>query len=228
MLQNCLVVCDDPTTFPRRVLNAVEAWPVKYKKRIQELIATLVLRNRFVPVASLSVKDLDCKDADCGVLALSTALPNGVFRIASDSCIDCPRWALFSSFSVNMLDYSLSAFSRKVGRGLAIVLHDNEWNQNEFEDEVLRPVLTSAKHVQIFDRYIGRSIIRKVRNHMSVRFSDNYKKTILWMASVYAAGGSPTRGVFEVFCGINFTGLNNTLRASIRSEIAAFEVDAKA
>jgi hypothetical protein len=144
-----------------------------------------------------------------------------------EKCTVCANTIALAPRCIEALEYFISEFSRHRRDKLAYVLGNGQWNQFDFERDVLRPVFATAKHVKIYDRYIGRSLVNSKGG--IVRFSDNYKRTLEWMIQVFRdVGGASRGGVFEIYCGIGGRRISSSKRARIRTEMQNFEAAAQA
>jgi hypothetical protein len=179
-------------------------------------------RHRFVPSQLAYVPAANCAEAVCQAFVGVSVVNTDAFHLTDEKCATCPNSVALSPRSVEALEYFVSQFSRARRDRLAYILGDGEWNQNNFEREILRPVLATAKHVKIYDRWIGRSAFDQ--RFRRVRFSSNYKQTLEWVVNTFRSVGGTTRGgIFEIYCGIEAHLVNTRQRAELKREMQAFE-----
>jgi len=110
------------------------------------------------------------------VLVRNSQCVNNVLDINRVTCIE---------------DYAVSTLVDKLKKSDLTL---NEWKEDRFEQEILIPLFKDAKHIKIYDRWIGRSASEGNTNHQT---------TLKWLLEVFqrvATIRSDT--VFEVYCGI--------------------------
>jgi hypothetical protein len=88
------------------------------------------------------------------------------------------------------------------------------------------PVLRTAKNVKIYDRYIGRSMVRRGFGFVGV--APGYKRSLEWIVSVFKTlGGASRGGVFEIYCGVDAAAISTKFRPQLRIEAAKLEAALK-
>jgi hypothetical protein len=208
-------------------MSALNAWPAKYQKRGQELVTMLRQRRRFIPSQLAYVPAATCAEAVCQAFVGVSTVNTDAFHFTDEKCAACPNTVALSPRSIEALEYFVSQFSRLRRGRLSYVLADGQWKQNDFEREILSPIFASAKHVKIYDRYIGRSAFDQRRGR--VRFSAKYQQTLEWVVSVFVnAGGVARGGVFEIYCGIEAHHVNARQRVQLKQEMLNFETAIRA
>jgi hypothetical protein len=221
--ESCVVLLPGSHATEADYLAAVGRWPTKYKKRAQELVTMLHQRRRFVPSQAAYSPSLTCLQADCQAFIGVSAVNPEAFHLTNENCASCPGSVALAPRSLEALEYFVSEFSRHRRGRLAYVLGDGQWTQSDFEREVLRPILTTAKHVKIYDRWIGRSAFD--RNSGTVQFNSNYKRTLEWIIHTFQnVGGVARAGIFEIYCGIERHLVGVRQRAQLRTEMKNFEI----
>ncbi|MGZ4973242.1 MAG: hypothetical protein ACXWDN_10815 [Limisphaerales bacterium] len=220
-VESCVVVFPHNNATEADYLNALGAWPPKYQKRARELLAMLVQKHRFVSSQTYTPATT-CLNADCQpFIGVSISNPAN-YHFTDVGCISCANATALAPRSLEAIEYFISEFSRKRRQAVAYVLGDNQWTQPKFEQEILKPLLASSKHIKIYDRWIGRSVLDRTRTH--VAFNKNYKRTLEWVAHIFqAVGGGSRSGIFEIYCGLDHYKISNTHKAQIRLEMQNFE-----
>lgn len=225
--ESCVVVLPGNHTTEGDYLSAVSAWPSKYKKRAQELVAMLHQRRRFIPSQIAYTLTATCPDAVCQAFIGVSVVNTQTFHLTDEKCMTCPNTLTLAPRSLEALEYFVSEFSRHRRSRLAYILGDGQWTQDDFDREVLKPVFASAKHVKIYDRWIGRSAFDVRRG--SVRFNDNYKRTLEWVVESFRGVGGVSRGgIFEIYCGIEGHLVNARHRGHLKTEMQNFETAIRA
>lgn len=199
-------------------LNAVSTWPPKYRKRAQELLSALKSRRRILVSPVPCTPPASCIEPGCQPFTAASLANTDAFFFSKDSCSGCPTLAPLASRLIEPLDYFVSEFSRVRSKRSSLVLRDGQWKDADFEREVLAAVLRTAKHVKIYDRYIGRSVVD--RGAGTVTIKDNYKKTLEWIVDIFRRVGGHTRGgVFEIYCGVEASAVSPAKRSLVRNEL---------
>jgi len=220
--ESCVVILPGNHATEGDYFMAVSMWPAKYKKRAQELVTMLHQRRRFIPSQVAYAPAATCSDVGCQAFIGVTVANTDAFHLFDEKCSACPNSAALAPRSLEALEYFISQLSRHRRERIAYILGDGQWQQAEFERAILKPILGTAKHVKIYDRWIGRSAFDK--NRRLIRFNDNYKRTLEWVVQVYSdTGGSARCRVFEIYCGIEGHLISAGQRAQLRSEMQNFE-----
>ena len=226
-VESCVLVLPGNHVAESDYLTALAAWPPKYQKRGQELLTMLRQRRRFVPSELAYVPAATCADPACQAFIGVATVNTEAFHFIDEKCALCPNFPPLSPRSVEALEYFVSQLSRLRRERLAYVLGDGQWKQSDFERQVLRPVLATAKHVKIYDRWIGRSALDL--RYGRVRFSPRYRQTLDWVVGVFlGAGGAGRGGVFEIYCGIESHLINARQRAQLKAEMQNFQTAIRA
>lgn len=218
-VQNGAIIYPHSHTSDLDYLNALDTWPPKYKKRAQELLSVLKIKGRILGSPLAYLPAATCGDKSCQpYVGAGTANVNS-FLFSSESCVVCPTLQPLAARVVEPTNYYISDLPRLTSAKSCFVLPNGQWQTHDFEKEVLNPLFRTAKHVKIYDRYIGRSIMNSRKT--TVRgIKDGYKRTLEWIVSAFQTNGGATRsGVFEIYCGIDFTP-SLSQKAQIRTEIA--------
>jgi hypothetical protein len=149
------------------------------------------------------------------------------FHLMDESCATCANSLALAPRAIEALEYFISDFSRRRRERLTYVLGDGQWNQVDFEREVLTPLFATSKHVKIYDRWIGRSAFNRQRGF--IKFNDNYKRTLEFVIHTFSKLGGGTRGgLFEIYCGIEGHILSRSQRGRIRNEMHNFQLAVQA
>lgn len=221
-VESCILILPNSHVTEAEYLSAIGIWPAKYRKRGLELINTLKQRHRFIKT-QINYNPTNCTDAVCQNFTATAVVNTEAFHLFDQKCASCPNLSALSPRAVEALEYFVSEFSRVRREKISQVLWDGQWNQKDFEREVLKPVFACAKHIKIFDRWIGRSAFEKKNG--TVQFNSNYRRTIEWIASLFVAlGGLGRGGVFEIYCGIEGHILNAAQRVKLKAEMTKFEL----
>ncbi len=217
LAESCVLILPTNHSSSRDYMLAVSNWPTKYQKRAQELVAILHQRHRFIPSPNPYSSTATCASNDCQSFVDVSLANLETFHFSTERCSGCPNISTLSYPSIEALEYFISDFSRRRRMDISRVLADGEWTRSDFEAKILKPVFATAKHVKIYDRYIGRTSL-----------GANYKQTIEWIVSVFQSVGGGTRGgVFEIYSGIKNTP-NASMRRRIKTEMQTFATQLQA
>ena len=214
---NGVVLLDDTQCIRASLLQDISKWPVKFRKKAEVLLTTLKKKNRFVEVPLKNEVQATCKNKPCQQCIRIAKSYSPPALLASQGCNHCAETQLASLPSVEVIDvaeYSVSDFFESYLKSSDRILSNGEWKQDKFEQEILIPLFRDAKHIKIYDRWIGRSILTKNAN--------KYKLTLEWILDVFMkvyrfrAGG-----VFEVYSGFYPQKQNGKLPPDITVAVAA-------
>jgi hypothetical protein len=177
----------------------IKKWPQKFRTKAQELLIALRKKDRFVEKSLNDQVQANCQNPQCQpyIRMAKIYLPPAI--ISRDHCNECAAKELtkFSRIEVvDIAEYSISNFDAHLNLN-DYFFAKGELTPREFEKKVLIPLLRDAKQVKIYDRYIGRSILRKEN-------ANQYEFTIKWILDVFLrVRDSKLKGVFEVYGGLN-------------------------
>lgn len=160
-LRNCEILVDQDEAIYNAISQAVATWPVKHRKRGEELIKTLHDKGRFVKSAGESGAAYpdSCNKPLC----------HRAFAIASDPCMrfeltltvpGCRACAALPK-AVDVNSYHSSNFAVERCYKEDLDLNREEWKRDRFEKEVWEPIFRHAKYVRLHDRYPGSNLTRK-------------------------------------------------------------------
>ncbi len=223
--ENCVIFFPGNCAVKNDYTVAIQNWPSKYKPRAVEIFSQLEKRNRFQEHSNPYLPCQVCSIPSCAQFLGLCASIQDSYYFTTSTCFSCSLSQITSERYVDTEDYSLSRFSIVRGQEFSHAIIDRQWNKSDFENRILRPVLLTAKHVKIYDRYIGRSI--EISN--GVQFSEKYKDTLQWIAQIFAnSGGIHRGGVFEVYCGYFVSRSFSFSRHLVRQEVSRVEADIRA
>ena len=167
------------------------------------------------------------EQTSAAALSLLTLFLGNNYHLTDEKCAICPNIVALAPRAIVALEYFISDFSRRRRDRLSYVLGDGKWNKTDFEREILKPIFDTAKHIKIFDRWIGKSAFNKHRG--TVQFNRNYKRTLEWIIQVFKnVGGAGRGGIFEIYCGIEGGSLNARQSGQLKSEMQKFEAAIRA
>lgn len=191
--KNGLILVDNHEYIQKVLFSGIGKWPQKYRKEAQVLLKRLKEKNRFVEMSIKNESQLTCAKKNC-YHCIKIALdycPTAV--MTRQECFSCAKKHLALVNTVKVVDIVEDSISDLFPSDY--VLKKGEWTQQEFEENILIPLLRDAKNVKIFDRYIGRSILEPN--------AAKYKLVLEWIIDVFLRErGSKFKGVFEVYGGV--------------------------
>lgn len=198
---NCILYVDADETLPK----SVRKWPPKYSGRAKELLRKLDRLNRLV-VWNGEVPEVKlCEYPECKPSVGIALASKPCALIASAECAPCANEQLSDVEVVSIDEYAVSNFTvaRKGAESVALSDRDPKWSRARFEAEVLDPVLRHAKHVKIYDRYVGRHL-RKRNGTVGANLSRGYSDTLEWIFQRFAGYRvGQSSALFEVVCGLD-------------------------
>jgi hypothetical protein len=194
-----VILVDNEDCIKTTLAQKVRQWPVKFRKPAQVLLEELDKKNRIVQVSLNSEIQSACRNEPCQqcIRIAKSYLPLAV--LARQECNQCAKGQLAEVPTVKVVDVDEYTIDHDFCAHLELrdrLLDKGEWTQQEFEKEILIPLLRDAKDVKIYDRYIGRSILHK-------KIAAKYQFTLKWIIDVFLRErGSKLKGVFEVYGGL--------------------------
>lgn len=191
-----VILVDDKDCIKTTLAQRIGQWPVKFRKPAQVLLEELDKKNRIVEVALKSEVQSTCGNTPCKECMRIAKIYLPLAVLARQECNQCAKEQLevptikVVDFDEYTIDDDFCAYIELHDR----IFEQGEGKQNKFEQEILIPLFRDAKHVKIYDRWIGRSILTKN--------ADNYKRTLKWVLDVFVRKSRlGEAGVFEVYTG---------------------------
>lgn len=218
LTENCVVLLDSDKSISQAIIDAIEQWPVKFRKPAKELIKELRNKNRLVIAPKeytvCSYCNIDyCQQ--CIGIALA-CLPNAIFT--TEDCCQCVKNQSLPIRPIDTTEYSISRFFQHRRQISPLTLNNREWNQEKFEEKILIPLFRDAKHIKIYDRMIGRATKDFIPQH--------YKNTLEWVFDIFLQESSSRSGrIFEVYSGLDTRYLSNQKITDIKNLLRQFEAD---
>lgn len=232
LLKTCVVLVDKDRCIMNASYEAVNKWPDKFSKKATSLLVKLEKANRIIAVDSKEILALACINSPCQhcIGITKTYLPRIVIGI--DDCYKCAKEQLSSVKIVpvvNVTNYAVSNFADDCQKNsCSITLADGEWTQEKFEENILIPLFRDAKHIEIYDRMIGRSIRYQDKSDIKIKafIPEHYSETLTWLLEVYLKYSShkPTR-IFEVYSGFDTDYLTEAKISEAQRVLRQFETD---
>lgn len=210
----------------------VESWPIKRKQRVRELLKKLEKKNRFVTLRiehdGFNTDEIFFKNDFCknSIKILSddslTSLVTG-----QDCCIALHQSSIPNILITDIDNYSDSLLAKYFRAAKTKDFGSGEVTKLEFEQEILVPIFRDAKHIKIFDRYIGRSVIGDRGNniHIAQYLKEGYRKTLEWMIEIFCRESIYRQErTFEIYTGIDkFQQLTEKDLQDIKSAFQSFQ-----
>lgn len=216
ILRSGLLVVDDDHIVLTSLQKVIQSWPTKFSFKATELIDKIKDQQKIALLSHIDSQSFlhQPKNNTCVVCEESIrkscliCIKGFEFLMERDVILlseDCKKWITEKVNLVNderlivLEEYPMSeAITSKLDHE-GYSLKYNEWDKKSLEKEVLTPLFQDAKHIFIYDRWLGRESIHP-------KFS-NYQKFIEWIADVYFKRtryktGEKAKGNFEICCGI--------------------------
>jgi hypothetical protein len=166
--ENCVILGDRDGIVRRDIASAVDNWPVKYRRKGQEILKRLDRLNRFVEIDDIDTES--CTDEVCGRALAAARVGAPAAVLIPDRC-GCRRRGCLggSSGNIRLGEYGTSEFAEHRQSRTNIDLSYGEWRQADFDEQVWRPLFCDAKYVRIYDPIVG----TKVANSLAPNFSES-------------------------------------------------------
>ncbi len=222
---NGVVLLDDTQCIKASLLQDISKWPVKFRKKAKVLLTTLKNKNRFVEVSLKGEVQATCKNKPCqqGIRIAKSYLPPAI--LTSQGCNQCAHSQLVLVSSVEVIDvteYCISDFFESHLKSSDRVLSNGEWKQDKFEQEILIPLFRDAKHIKIYDRWVGRSALTNPNGQVA----DNYKFTLEWILDLFVRESRlGVDGIFEVHTGLDTRCISKAKVPTFVASLRSFESD---
>jgi hypothetical protein len=197
--ENCVILVDQDKSLQKLLIDSINSLQGNFKKRAKVALQNLQKNNRLIEVSKSYSFDFVCEREDCKHcigISLSYA-PNATFM--TETCCQCIKSQNIKFKPTDSNEYAVCTFNEKRRINKSIALTNGEWNQEQFENEILIPIFKYAKHIKIYDRMIGRTIRedgRGVREH--------YRTTLEWLFKLFLDNSLRRTGRrFEVYSGLD-------------------------
>ncbi len=200
--RNCVILIDGKTDIQREMAAGISRWPIKHRKRGQELFERLKKRKRFcITSESGFSQPFTCFCPNCLAACRISGDPDIYMILAKNECATCaslPR-------SIVLEDYAVSTYNEERCKGEKIQLNDGEWAKSDFEDKVWKPLFRHVKkRARLFDRYIGRTM---KRSGGSFRLKTEFENSLDWILEQFASfHRGKSRPSFEIHTAVGMDG----------------------
>ena len=218
LTENGVVLVDSNNVLTGLIGENLNKWPGKYRKPLKELLSRLRVRSRFVKAEKAYLTSAMCVRAGCQHCNAIAEAYGFCTSIVCDDCLGCPGLAAGAN-AVGITDYPCSGLAQYRRQCKTIRLETAQWSEQDFDDAVLKPLLSTAKHIKIIDRYIGRSLLRDDGQHTGL--SPRYRNSLAYFFDAYVRYCSHRIGsTFEVYCGLE---ASNYAPASVQAAKAGLK-----
>jgi hypothetical protein len=226
--KNGVMLLDDTNCIRASLLQDIPKWPVKFRKKAEVILTALKKKNRFVEVSLKDEVQATCKNKPCQQCIRIATIYSPPAILASQGCNQCAQAQLASIPSVEVVDvaeYSISNFFESHLKPSDRLLKKAEWKQDKFEQEILIPLFRDAKHIKIYDRWVGRSVL----THPDIgQLTDNYKLSLEWILEVFLRESRlGVGGIFEVYTGLDTRQLKKADVSTFVASLRQFEFHRK-
>lgn len=214
LLENGVIVdfLDGEQSVAKLFQKLVDDWPIKRKQKVRELIKKLEKKSRFATIP-VQHKDFDTEkihvksnlcESYIMLLDSNSSIP---LITGQNCCIESCKTSMPTISVIDIDNYSDSQLAQDLRRAKT----ENNFGSGditkyEFEKKILIPVFRDAKHIKIFDRYIGRSLLDNYSGNIRVsrHLKGGYRKTLEWMIEVFFRETSHRmHSTFEIYTGID-------------------------
>jgi hypothetical protein len=223
LVHNGVIAVDSQGLIVEQMYKNARDWPGSYRTRLMELLKRLRESSRFFKTHGGYLESARCVLDGCRHstrIAIGTKLSA---LLLADDCTTCTALALSTSEIVALSDYPSSALASHLQSCRAFRLQSGQWSKSEFEERFLRPLLSTAKHVKIFDRYFGRTIYSRESDSVSLRPS--YTESLEWFFDIFVQECSKRNGVFEIYCGFEPDGKRPEILRSVKKHFEEWRLE---
>lgn len=211
--ENCVILVDSERerTTTKGLHEYLAKWPVKYRKPAKEILSRMLERKRFVPVAGC-LSAPSCGSMPCRY-SIGIALTHDVEALfVSPNCEATVRGLVTGSAPLTVGEYPISLFSTARASARQLRISSGVMTQSQAETQVFGRILTTATHVTIVDRYVGRSMLSRAGRVAPL--SSGYKTSLTWLAQLHKAavesGNRASKATFEVWCGLETNSMSSS------------------
>lgn len=203
--ENCVILTDacSPAKITASLSSNLDAWPQKYRIEAKAVLQRLRERRRIISCTGYSEAE-KCNGQPCAhTLGITLhVLPRAV--LVKDNCLKCVPAMPGKTDVITWENYSISEFSRTRRESKQIRITFADFDQCRAEDLVFEPIMRYATHVNVVDRYIGRSV--PARGNGLANFSNDYQRSLEWLIDIYRRSvtrrGTADKSTMEVWCGL--------------------------
>ncbi|MBD2184325.1 hypothetical protein H6S82_24190 [Planktothrix sp. FACHB-1355] len=226
--KNGVVLSDETNCIRAALFQDIGKLPVKFRKKAEVLLKDLKKKNRFIEVSLSNGFQAICKNKPCQQCIRICKEYSPPAILVSYGCKECTetQLALFPSVEViDVAEYRISNLFEFHLKQVDRIIPNGEWKQDKFEQEILIPLFRDAKHIKIYDRWIGRSALQTPDIG---QIGDNYKLTLEWIIDVFLRESRlGASGVFEVYCGLDTRKIDKAKIPSFIASLRQFESDTR-
>ena len=214
ILRSGIILIDDQNQILQSIEASINNWNPKFKRKAKEILKKLKKKNRFVKVSTTQPLISNCNnqiEENC----IKVFTSEDFYRIIARHN-QCANNGLVGNRVSLLEDYAISCLVDKL-RKSSLTLITGEWKQDRFEEEILIPLFRDAKHIKIYDRWIGRSALQGTTNH---------QPTLKWFLEVFQKVATIRLDtVFEVYCGIGSQKKDKILLPKAITALRKFEAE---
>lgn len=180
--KNCVILVDQKGDISNEMAVGISRWPIKCRKRAEELLEKLKKRKRLfvIPSGGFS-QSLICPCHPCMAACEISMTPDIYMILTKNECATCalmPR-------SVILEEYVVSTYNEERSKKERIELNEGEWSKFDFEDRVWKPLFRhTRKRVRLFDRFIGRTMKKE---GSTFRLEARFESALDWMLEQFAS-----------------------------------------
>lgn len=189
ILKSGIILTDNQGEVLRSIRAKIDRWNPKFKPKAKAILEELEKRHRFVEILPDQQLFQVCSNqVEKKCLKIFTSKEFYKVLVRNSQCIN-------NTLAINRVTfigyYAISSLVDKLEKSDLTL---NKYNEDQFKQEILIPLFRDAKHIKMYDRWIGRSASQGTTNHQT---------TLKWLLEVFrevATIRSDT--VVEAYCGI--------------------------
>lgn len=207
----------------------LDNWPQQFKDKARSILSRLFDQKRIIAVdkseesqpTSISAKQCDPYLRIIQNYSIEFVVARQECRACADAPIPCLAEAKAQLVSTSTTIIDIDEYTLSEALCQSLERRDRFYapgvgRQGQFEQEILIPLFRDATRIELYDRYIGRSILE--------RNADQYQLALEWILEVFKRESKLREsGTVEIYTGIFTQSYSNKTRFSGTAAIAAFQ-----
>ncbi len=216
IVKSGVILVDDQSKVLQAIEKNINGWTPKFKQKAKELLKKLRKKNRFIEISQTQPLVSNCDNQiETSCIKIFTSEDFYKVIVLHNQCVDN---AQVGNRITLIEDYAISPLVGQLNKS-SLTLSTGEWKQDRFEQEILFPLFRDARHIKIYDRWIGRSVPQGQTNHQT---------TLEWLLQVFQNVATIKIDTsFEVYCGIDTRQLSSIELSNAVNSLRRFEITTK-
>jgi hypothetical protein len=215
ILKSGVIFLDYDDKMWNEILKNIGNWNQDFKKEVQKILEQLDKNKRIVRLSISEQIYNSCNNPLIGDCENQIQTDKDFFALVALRR-ECVIPKTINQKLTTIDKYVLSKLRDSLNTS-GFVLSSSEWRQDDFEKKILIPLFRDAKHIKVFDRWIGRSVPQGQSHHQA---------TLWWLVEVFQKFATiRTDTIFEVYCGIDCRKLTQAKISGAVKTLRQFEAE---